>query len=264
VFPSVANAIALRRVVLRKGPIPLTRAPPVAEPAATSARPPRNWQWKTRVEEPKPLDASPAAITLTPKLTDEELDSLEKGAGDGEIAGYGRSGGSNGASPQRVKCCGLLTGPRATGSTFCRHHRTRDPDPQRPGAGAAKPTYPHAQRNCASGARSRHRSAHYLSGDSSGRDGLVSLPACQAQCAEPAQGLPADAAPADGRPRLDGVICWSGIRVIASGAADSGRCFRVCRKRPEARSVNAGRQGGTYRTTPEPADVSRFDLWVRR
>jgi hypothetical protein len=51
---------------------------------------------------------------------------------------------------------------------------------------------------------------------------------------------------------------------VASGAADSGRCFRVCRKRPEARSVNAGRQGGTYRTTPEPADVSRFDLWVRR
>jgi hypothetical protein len=34
-------------------------------------------QWKTRVEERKPLDAS-AAIALAMLLTDEELDSLEK------------------------------------------------------------------------------------------------------------------------------------------------------------------------------------------
>jgi hypothetical protein len=46
------------------------------------------------------IDASPAAITLAPLLTDEELDSLEKRAGHGEIAGRGRPGGSNVASPQ--------------------------------------------------------------------------------------------------------------------------------------------------------------------
>jgi hypothetical protein len=54
-------------------------------------------QWKTGVEEPKPLDASPAAIALTLLLTDEEL---EKGGGDGEIARGGRPGGSDVASPQ--------------------------------------------------------------------------------------------------------------------------------------------------------------------
>jgi hypothetical protein len=57
-------------------------------------------RWNTHVEEPRPLDASPAAITLALLLTDEELDSLEKSAGDGEIARGGRSGGSNVASPQ--------------------------------------------------------------------------------------------------------------------------------------------------------------------
>jgi hypothetical protein len=36
-------------------------------------------QWKTGVEERTPLDASPAAITLALLLTDEELDSLERG-----------------------------------------------------------------------------------------------------------------------------------------------------------------------------------------
>jgi hypothetical protein len=37
--------------------------------------------------ERKPFDASPAARALALLLTDEELDSLEKGgAGDGEIA----------------------------------------------------------------------------------------------------------------------------------------------------------------------------------
>ena len=41
------------------------------------------------------IDASPAAITLALLLTDEELDSLEKCAGDGEIAKGGRSGGSD-------------------------------------------------------------------------------------------------------------------------------------------------------------------------
>jgi hypothetical protein len=56
-------------------------------------------QWKTRVEERKVIDSSPVAITLALLLTDEELDSLEKGAGDGESWG-GRPGGSDGASPQ--------------------------------------------------------------------------------------------------------------------------------------------------------------------
>ena len=41
-------------------------------------------QWKTHSEERKPLDASPAAITLALLLTDEELDSLEKRARVGE------------------------------------------------------------------------------------------------------------------------------------------------------------------------------------
>ena len=49
-------------------------------------------QRKTHVEEGKVIDASPAAITLAPLLTDEELDSLEKRAGDGEIARGGRPG----------------------------------------------------------------------------------------------------------------------------------------------------------------------------
>jgi hypothetical protein len=57
-------------------------------------------QWKTRVGESKPLDASPAVITLALLLTDEELDSLEKTARVGEIARGGRSGGSDVASPQ--------------------------------------------------------------------------------------------------------------------------------------------------------------------
>jgi hypothetical protein len=57
-------------------------------------------RWKTGAEERKPLDASPTAITLALLPTDEELDSLEKRAGDGEIAGRGRTGGSDVASPQ--------------------------------------------------------------------------------------------------------------------------------------------------------------------
>jgi hypothetical protein len=52
-----------------------------------------------RAEERKPPDASPGAITLALLLTGEELDSLEKRAGDGEIAGRGRPGGSDVASP---------------------------------------------------------------------------------------------------------------------------------------------------------------------
>ena len=57
-------------------------------------------QGKTGIEERKPLDASQAAITLALLLTDQELDSLEKIAGDGEIARGGRPGGSDLASPQ--------------------------------------------------------------------------------------------------------------------------------------------------------------------
>jgi len=52
-------------------------------------------QWRTHHEERKPLDASPAAVTLALLLTDEDLDSLEKSAGDGEIARGGRPGGSD-------------------------------------------------------------------------------------------------------------------------------------------------------------------------
>jgi hypothetical protein len=76
----------------------------------------------------------PAAITLALLLTDQELDSLDKRAGDGEIAMGGRPGASDVASPQ---------------------------PPARHG--------------------------------------------------EPAQVLPANTAPPDGRPRLDVVIGWSGI-----------------------------------------------------
>src|ERR1035437_10148570 len=50
-------------------------------------------QWKTHIEERHVIDASPAAITLVLLLTDEELDSVEKRAGDGEIAGRGGPGG---------------------------------------------------------------------------------------------------------------------------------------------------------------------------
>jgi hypothetical protein len=57
-------------------------------------------RWKTHHEEHKVIDASPAAITLALLLTDGELDSLEKRAGDGEIARGGRPGGSDVASPQ--------------------------------------------------------------------------------------------------------------------------------------------------------------------
>jgi hypothetical protein len=58
-------------------------------------------QWKTHHEERKVIDVtSPAAITLALLPTDEELDSLAKRAGDGEIAGRGRPGGSDVASPQ--------------------------------------------------------------------------------------------------------------------------------------------------------------------
>jgi hypothetical protein len=57
-------------------------------------------RWKTHHEEREVIDASPAAITLALLLTEAELDSLEKRAGDGEIAARGRPGGSDVASPQ--------------------------------------------------------------------------------------------------------------------------------------------------------------------
>src|SRR5450759_2918720 len=117
------------------------------------------------------------------RQSDEELDSLEKRAGDGEIAWRGRPGGSSVASPQpaarygertqvhpanaaaadgrlrggwrdllewnlgrdkgsfpivKVKCCGLLTGQRAAGSTFRGRHRPRNQQPQLPRRGAPK------------------------------------------------------------------------------------------------------------------------------
>src|ERR1035437_1054910 len=57
-------------------------------------------QWKTHHEERWVIDASPAAIRRALLLTDQELDSMEKRDGDGEIAGRGRPGGSDVASPQ--------------------------------------------------------------------------------------------------------------------------------------------------------------------
>ena len=77
-------------------------------------------QWKTHHEERWLIDASPAAITLALLLTDEELDSLEKRAGGGEIARGGRPGGSDVASPQ----------PAAHGEA------ARDQQPQFPHRGA--------------------------------------------------------------------------------------------------------------------------------
>jgi hypothetical protein len=57
-------------------------------------------QWKTHQEERRVMDASPAAITLATLRNGEGLDSMEKRAGDGEIAGHGRPDGSNVTSPQ--------------------------------------------------------------------------------------------------------------------------------------------------------------------
>jgi hypothetical protein len=57
-------------------------------------------QWKTHHEERRVMDASPTAITLATLRNGEELDSMEKRAGDGEIAVRGRPGGSNVTSPQ--------------------------------------------------------------------------------------------------------------------------------------------------------------------
>jgi hypothetical protein len=57
-------------------------------------------QRKSRVEERKRHDASPAAVMLAMLMTDEELDSVEKRARDGEIARGGQPGGSDIASPQ--------------------------------------------------------------------------------------------------------------------------------------------------------------------
>jgi len=102
-------------------------------------------QRKTHVEEGKVIDASPAAITLAPLLTDEELDSLEKRAGDGEIARGGRPGDQMSQALNRLRAM-----------------------------------------------------------------------------VDPAQVFPANAAAADRRPRMDGVICGSGIRPERS-------CFRVGR-----------------------------------
>jgi hypothetical protein len=72
----------------------------VAELRGHEGRAPQELErWKTGVEERKAIDASPAAIGLA-LLTGEEFDSLEKRAGDEEIAGRGRPGGSDVASPQ--------------------------------------------------------------------------------------------------------------------------------------------------------------------
>jgi hypothetical protein len=49
------------------------------------------------------LDVSPAAIKLALLLTDEELDSLEKRAGVGEIARGGRPGGQMSQALNRLR-----------------------------------------------------------------------------------------------------------------------------------------------------------------
>jgi hypothetical protein len=73
----------------------------VGELPPTSAKRPRNGaSGLPASKRAKRLDASPTAVRLALLLTDEELDSLEKSAGDGEIAMGGRSGGSDVASPQ--------------------------------------------------------------------------------------------------------------------------------------------------------------------
>jgi hypothetical protein len=43
-------------------------------------------EWKAHIEEREVIDTSEAAIRRALLLTDEELDSLEKRAGDGDIA----------------------------------------------------------------------------------------------------------------------------------------------------------------------------------
>jgi hypothetical protein len=59
-------------------------------------------RWKAHHEERKVIDPSLAAITRALLLTDRELDSWEKRAGVGEIAGRGRPGRSDVASIPRT------------------------------------------------------------------------------------------------------------------------------------------------------------------
>jgi hypothetical protein len=66
------------------------------------------------------IDATRAAMMLALPLTDEKLDSLERGAGDGEIAGRGRTGGgllarpSTGCAPVSLP---KISWPQHTGSS---------------------------------------------------------------------------------------------------------------------------------------------------
>jgi len=60
-----------------------------------------------------------------------------------------------------------------------------------------------------------------LGGRSGGSD--VASPQPAARHGEPAQVFPANASAPDGRPRMDGVICWSRIRAVAK---DRSRSFR--------------------------------------
>jgi hypothetical protein len=83
-------------------------------------------RWNTVVEERKPPDASPAAITLATLRNDQELDSWEKRAGEREIVGRGRPGGSDVASPP-TGC-----GPWSTCPSIPR--QCRGPRRQPPGA----------------------------------------------------------------------------------------------------------------------------------
>jgi hypothetical protein len=124
---------------------------------------------------------SPAAITLALLLTDEKLDSLEMRAGDGEIAGRGRPGGSDVASPQ----------PAA------RHGETAYEFPDNAASPGGRPRMDGVMGWSRIRAVAKDRSRH--SGTESSRDlALVILPI-----------FPANAVAADGRPRVDGVICWS-------------------------------------------------------
>jgi hypothetical protein len=87
----------------------------------------------------------------------------------------------------------------------------------------------------------------------------VASPQPAARHGEPAQVFRTNAAAADGRPRLDSVICGSRIRPERC-------CFRVPIIRPERTSVNAARQGRTltraslfgdrFRTSTAPGTIS--------
>jgi hypothetical protein len=147
---------------------------------------------------------------------------LQSGAKRGFAGSHGSHRQSSDTSKERTRCqkeaSGLLTEVRAhnhlTKSTI---GQGRDRTADLPGGssgllckdckakGADNPVYKvdaASSPNCA--AMSGRPPRNWTSGS----------PQPAARHGEPAQGLPADAAPPDGRPRLDGVICGSRIRAV--------------------------------------------------